>query len=125
MNEGIDQTHFVSNAFDTSTGEIDNIEEKPKPKVKSWFENKIWGLQVKIWSIILLIFGVLNIPFTFFVIEPRQDQALVFMLKFNWEPLLTCLLAIPSAILGIIGVFRQNVTVLKLVERNFLIFSIF
>lgn len=121
--EHIEQREYISHAFDTPIGGEENYleEEKPKERKKGFFSrfgNKIWGLQVKIWSIILLLFGMINMPYIFFVIEPRdKDHPLEFMLKFNWEPLITCLLTLPTAIFGIYGGFRENITSLKIVKE--------
>eukprot|EP01080_Neovahlkampfia_damariscottae_P003718 gene3718-6606_t len=75
--------------------------------------NKTWQTQVKIWSIVLLIVGVLLVPLIFFSIEPVRDSkgkpsGAHFKFVFRVTIFITAVLAIITSIFGIIGGFRRN-----------------
>lgn len=117
------QTQFVSDAFQSEENYVEQIQQ-PSPLVP--VSNKVWGIQVKIWSIILLLFGIAHIPFIFIGVQPeklpgggsREDFHLKIVLTFHWEQFLTALLTIPTAFFGIFGGFRRNITLLKIVSSK-------
>lgn len=111
------QTQFVSDAFQSEENYVDPIQQ-PTPVAP--ITNKVWGLQIKIWSILLLLFGLAHIPFIFIGVAPAGGGSgsggMEVVFKFHWENLLSAILTIPTAFFGIFGGFRENILSLKIVS---------
>jgi hypothetical protein len=114
MSQYDDQQKFVSDAF--TEEQYNEPAQWPSQPVAE--PHKRWALQVKIWSIVLLVIGIIHLPLILLGRTTKIDSAgevhLEIFLGFRWENLLSALFLIPTGIFGIIGGFREKLWALKI-----------
>lgn len=113
-----EQTSFVSDVFEQEENFQDNDEGKPMIQIAP--PHKKWSLQMKIWSIVILIIGLLNIPLIFFGRSLKWDDnghltAVIFFLTFRWEHLVSAGIMVPTGIIGLVSGFTDKIWSIKLV----------
>src|SRR4051794_9189117 len=95
-----EQTSFVSDVFEQEENFQDNDERKPMIHIPP--PHKKWALQVKIWSIVIIIIGVFNIGLIFLGRTVKLDDnghvSATFFITIRWEHIVSAGIMIPTGI---------------------------
>jgi hypothetical protein len=82
-----------------------------------------WGLQVRIWSFVLLILCFVSIPFVFIggrpIVKENSANSIQFFFGFNWEPCVMFILSFPTSLFGLLSSAFKKTIFTKLVEIHF------